>query len=78
MNNIYEYIKSTAPEIAAAANSKSTRNALRREAREYMGYLIRVRNMAEQCGWHIEVARANEELAHIGKWLIKFGLNEEE
>lgn len=78
MASILEYMKKTPPETAWAANSKSGRNTIRKEAREYGGFLESVKSTAEKMAATDTIKEINEDNSFLCKWLIKFGISDEE
>lgn len=78
MSNIFEYMKSTAPETAFAANPRSTRNTIRAEAKEYAQFLASAQKTAGQLGFHDEAEKASDDFRFLCGWLLKFGLKDEE
>jgi hypothetical protein len=78
MANILEYMKTTLPETSREANPKSRRNAIRKEAREYAEFLVNVQKTANEIGFNEESKKASDDLLFLSKWLLKFGLKDEE
>lgn len=78
MANILEYMKTTLPKTSREANPKSTRNAIRKEAREYAEFLVNVQKTANQIGFNEAAKKASDDLFFLSKWLLKFGLKDEE
>jgi hypothetical protein len=78
MANVLDYMKRTPPETAREANTKSTRNTIRKEAREYAEFLVSVQKTANEVGFNEEVKKASDGLLFLSKWLLKFGLKDEE
>ena len=77
MANILEYMKTTSPEAAKEANSKTTRNMIRQEVREHFQFLGRVKETAKQIAYEDTVKEIESDLLFMCKWMIKFGLNNE-
>jgi hypothetical protein len=77
MANILDYIKRTLPETSREANPKITRNAIRKEAREYAEFLVSAQNTANEIGFNEEAKKASDNLLFLSKWLLKFGLKNE-
>lgn len=77
MANILEYMKTTLPETSREANPKSTRNSIRKEAREYAEFLVNVQKTANEIGFNEEAKKASDDLLFLSKWLLKFGLKDE-
>ena len=78
MANILDYMKRTLPETSLEANHKSTRNAIRKEAKEYAEFLVNVQKTANEIGFNEEAKKASDDLLFLSKWLLKFGLKDEE
>lgn len=78
MASILEYMKKTPPEIAWGANTKSGRNAIRKEAREYGEFLKSVKSTAEKMAAADTIKEINEDISFFCKWFIKFGISDEE
>lgn len=78
MATIFEYMKQTPPETARGANPKSTRNTIRKEAREHGEFLKSVKETAEKIACEDTVKGINEDILFLCKWMIKFGINDEE
>lgn len=78
MANILEYMKTTLPETSREASPKSTRNAIRKEAKEYAEFLVNVQKTANEIGFNEEAKKASDDLLFLSKWLLKFGLKDEE
>jgi hypothetical protein len=78
MTNILEYMKRTLPEISREANSKSTRNDIRKEAREYVKFLASVKETAKQIRFEDTVKKINDDISFLCKWMAKFGVKDEE
>ena len=78
MASILDYMKNTTPEIARESNSKSTRNEIRKEARECGLFLQRVRETAQQIAYNDTVKAISEDISFLCKWMVKFGVENEE
>ena len=78
MASIFDYMKETLPEVAREANPKSTRNAIRKEAREYGKFLKSVKSTAEKMAATDTIKAINEDISFFCKWFIKFGISDEE
>jgi hypothetical protein len=78
MANILDYMKNTTPEIARGSNSKSTRNEIRKEARECGLFLQRVKETAQQIAYNDTVKAINDDISFLCKWMIMFGVSDEE
>ncbi len=78
MANILEYMKSTLPEASLKANPKSTRNAIRKEAREYAQFLVSAQKTAGEIGLREAAKKASDDLLFLSKWFLKFGLKDED
>lgn len=77
MANILEYMRTTPPEMAREANPQSTRNEIRKEAREYGQFLARVKETAQQLELSDIIKEINKDIEFLCKWLIKFGIKDE-
>ena len=78
MASILEYMKKTPTETAWVANTKSGRNAIRKEAREYGEFLKSVKSTAEKMEYADTIKEINEDISFFCKWFIKFGISDEE
>jgi hypothetical protein len=78
MANVLDYMKRTLPETSQEANPKSTRNEIRKEAREYGQFLARTKETAKQIGFENEVKKANEDILFLCKWMARFGVKDED
>lgn len=78
MANILDYMKRTPPETAWEANPKSTRNAIRKEAREYAEFLVSVQKTTNEIDFNEEAKKVSDDLLFLSKWFLKFGLKDEE
>jgi hypothetical protein len=77
MANVLDYMKRTPPETAREASTKSARNTIRKEAREYAELLVNVQRTANEIGFNEEAKKASDDLLFLSKWLLKFGLKDE-
>lgn len=77
MTNILDYMKNVLPEVSREANSKSLRNVIRKEAREYAEFLVSTQHSAIQIGLHEVAKNASDDLLFLSKWFLKFGLKDE-
>lgn len=78
MANILEYTKTTLPETSREANPKSTRNTIRKEAREYTQFLASARETAKQIDLTEFAKQADEDMRFLLQWMTKFGVKDEE
>lgn len=78
MSAIFDYMKNTKPEIAKDVNTKSTRNMIREEAREYAQYLKRVKETAQLLSYENTVKSIDADILFLCRWMVKFGVKDEE
>ena len=78
MASIFEYMKETLPEVAREANTKNSRNAIRKEIREHGAFLKSVKETAEKMADTDMVKEINKDIDFFCKWFIKFGLKDED
>ena len=78
MANILEYMKTTSPETAYEANSKTSRNMIRKEAREYGHFLKSVKDTAQKIAYDDTVKEINKDISFFCQWMIKFGVKDED
>lgn len=78
MANILDYMKRTPPETAREANTKSGRNAIRKEMREHGAFLKSAKETAEKMADANTVKEINKDIDFFCKWFIKFGIKDEE
>jgi hypothetical protein len=78
MTNILNYMRRISPETAWWANSKSARNDIRKDAREYTQFLASARETAKQIDLTESAKQADEDMRFLLQWMTKFGVKDEE
>lgn len=78
MANILEYMRRTLPETSREANPKSTRNEIRKEAREYAKYLASAKDTANHLDDNEALKMINKDILFLSEWMIKFGVKDED
>jgi hypothetical protein len=76
--DILEYMRRTLPETSREVNPKSSRNEIRKEAREYAQFLANTKETAKQIGFEDTVKKINDDILLLCKWMAKFGVKDED
>jgi hypothetical protein len=77
MADIFEYMNITPPEVAREANPKGARNTIRKEVREYAAFLRSVKETAKALNMAETVKEIGEKTAFVCKWMLVFGMENE-
>lgn len=77
MADIFEYMNRTPPEVAREVNPKGARNTIRKEVREYAAFLRSAKDTAEALNMAETVKEIGEKTAFMCKWILVFGMENE-